>query len=126
MAYLLTRRRLAYYIAGLSIVPSGCVEIGGTTTKDIEIQNTTSNRHEVTIVSSGDFEERRRSSVVDPEASVIFSDMVPELDYEHEFEIRIRFDDRSQFVETYRFDESMRSEGSLVFRITTNGVERAE
>ena len=102
---LFSRRRVLY--CGLSItIPflSGC--FNSEEGLDIIVRNEDTAEHHVVIKVSGDFAERdSEQATLSPDDKVTFDNLVPILDYDHEFEIRIDVDGNVVDRKTYRLNE---------------------
>lgn len=123
------RRELVAAVAVVgSSTLSGCLEylgfeFGGTGYVDFEVENRDSQQHDVQITVEGDGFDDERTKTVPEAGRVLFEEVVPRLDYRHEFTVTMALSGSEVFNEQYRMHEEKRT---WAFSITPDGDIEAQ
>lgn len=120
----LSRRALLGTGASLSVTGAGCLTVGwGGASVDIEVTNNDSHLYDTRITVSGDFAETTDTKTIDAGETVVFAEIVPKLDYDHEFTVELSLDGEVLLDNRYRMDHGL---DTYAFRITEDGTITSE
>ena len=120
----LSRRALLGTSASLFVTGAGCLGVGwGGASVDIEVTNNDVHLYDTRITVSGDFAETAVTKTIDTGETVVFEEIVPKLDYDHEFTVEMSLDGEVMLDNRYRMDHDLDTYG---FRITEDGTITSE
>ncbi|QLG26174.1 hypothetical protein HUG10_00855 [Halorarum halophilum] len=104
---LLSRR--AVLLSGLTVSVSattGCLGgLGNSNDLDVRLYNADTVKHEARVDITGDFTGRTRSATLGSDEETLFEDLIPILDYDHQFTITVTVDGTEVSTTEHRLEE---------------------
>ena len=116
-----SRRKLLLTTSGCVAASAGC--FGGTGYVDFEVVNGDDRRHELAVAVAGEGFEDERTAAVSAGEAVLFENLVPRLDYTHDFAVTMALNGTEVIGERYRMDPD---KWTWWFRVTPGGEIREQ
>jgi|AntDeeMinimDraft_6_1070357.scaffolds.fasta_scaffold05537_2 hypothetical protein len=114
-----TRRR-ALQLSSVVVASSFAGCMGSGSDFDVEVRNESTDRHTFTLTIKGDFQPKSRAMTLSEGYSETYEDLLPSLDYNHDFTLEVVLDGEVMSTTNHKIDDVSDDDGVV---LTINGSD---